>query len=115
MKLPRNLAIPLVESASYLKIKTGMATGICYNWEFVQTPSNLDKISNDDIKIKYYYSQSFQSEGIFFRVSVVTSYFLNRIIRNCYEINWIITLSPMEIEEVIERLKKIRFFLQRIF
>lgn len=30
--LPKNLAMPLIESASFLKVKTGMATGIGFNW-----------------------------------------------------------------------------------
>lgn len=48
----------------------------------------------DDIEIKYFYSTQKQYESLFFQVSVVTSYFLGRIIKNCYEINCIITQQP---------------------
>lgn len=46
---------------------------------------------------------------------MVTSYFLNQIIKNCYEINEIITIQPNLVEEVGLRMKNIRFFLRRIF
>lgn len=36
--IPKNLAIPLAESAGFLRIKTGMATGIGYNWTFTHKP-----------------------------------------------------------------------------
>jgi hypothetical protein len=55
--LPKNLAIALVESASYLKVKTGMATGIGYNWYFTSKPENLDNLTIDNIGIKYFYSK----------------------------------------------------------
>lgn len=32
--VPKNLATPLALSASFLKVKIGMATGIGYNWFF---------------------------------------------------------------------------------
>lgn len=44
---PKNLAELLVQSASYLRIKTGMATGIGYNWYFKdhRVPENLDEMT----------------------------------------------------------------------
>lgn len=54
-------------------------------------------------------------EELFFKVSVVTSYLLGRIIKNCYELNCIITQQPNLTDEALERLKKIKFYLKRIF
>ena len=92
--LPKNLAMPVVQSASFLKVKTGMATGIGYNWYFIEKPENLDKLTIDNIGIKYFYSTKHEHEALFFKVSVATSYFLSRIIKNCYEMNMIITQQP---------------------
>lgn len=47
--LPKNLGLGVVESAGFLRIKTGMATGICYNWDFIKKPEDLDKMTIDDI------------------------------------------------------------------
>lgn len=44
INIPKHLANALVESASFLRVKTGMATGICYNWEFINEPQNLDDL-----------------------------------------------------------------------
>lgn len=41
MVCPKNLANALIESASYLKIKAGMATGIGFNWYFESYPEDL--------------------------------------------------------------------------
>lgn len=71
-----------------------MATGIGYNWHFNNQLKDLDLMAIDDIEIKYFYSTQKQYESLFFQVSVVTSYFLGRIIKNCYEINCIITQQP---------------------
>lgn len=54
--IPKNLAIPLAESAGFLRVKTGMATGIGYNWVFKHKPQDLDTLSINDIEIKYFYS-----------------------------------------------------------
>lgn len=115
MVIPKNLAIPLAESASFLRIKTGMATGIGFNWYFKSQPKDLDEMTINDIEIKYFYSSQKQYESLFFQVSVVTSYFLGRIIKNCYEINCIITQQPNLVEEVLSRMNKIKFYLKRIF
>jgi hypothetical protein len=82
--IPKNLAIPLAESAGFLRIKTGMATGIGYNWTFTHKPQDLDTISIQHIAIRYFYSNQKEYESLFFQVSVVTSYFLGRIMKNCY-------------------------------
>lgn len=94
IKIPKNLALPLAQSASYLKVKTGMATGICYNWYFKHKPENLDDLTIKDIGFKAYYSDTPQHQSIFFGVSVVTCYCLSQILKNCYEINCIITHQP---------------------
>lgn len=60
MILPKNLGIPLAQSAGFLRIKTGMATGICYNWRFIKKPEDLDKMTINDIEIKYFYSKQKQ-------------------------------------------------------
>mgnify|MGYP006354333189 FL=1 len=60
MVLPKNLGIPLAMSAGYLRIKTGMATGIGYNWYFVTKPENMDNLTIDNIEIKYFYSKQKQ-------------------------------------------------------
>ena len=92
-----------------------MATGIGYNWYFINKPEDLDKITIDNIGIKYFYSTKQEHEGLFFKVSVATSYFLSRIIKNCYELNMIITQQPNLTELVFERLKNIKYFLKKIF
>lgn len=53
--------MPLAESAGFLRVKTGMATGICYNWYFKQKPTdpsniNIEILTIKDIGIKSYYS-----------------------------------------------------------
>lgn len=68
----------------------------------------------EDIGFKAYYSKQPEHEGLFFAVSVTTSYCLNQIIKNCYEINCIIAEQPNLEEEVKKRMQKIRFYLGKI-
>lgn len=109
------MAVPLAESAGFLRVKTGMATGICYNWQFNRQLNDLDLMTIDDIDIRYFYSTQKEFEELFFKVSVVTSYLLGRIIKNCYELNCIITQQPNLTDEALLRLNKIKFYLKRIF
>ena len=105
-----------MESASFLKVKTGMATGIGYNWRLANDVQDLDELSVEDVEIKYLYSQEKQEhEKLFFQVSVVTCYCLSRIIKNCYEMNCIIVQQPNLVEEVLSRLKEVRRFMRKIF
>jgi len=48
--------VPRAESAGFLRVKTGMATGICYNWQFKAQLNDLDLMTIDDIDIRYLYS-----------------------------------------------------------
>lgn len=54
--IPSTLSRATIHSASYLHIKTGMSTGISYNWYFQTTIQNMDKLQCSDIKIRYFYT-----------------------------------------------------------
>lgn len=75
----------------------------------------MEDLTTEHIRIRFHYSNQPEFEDLFFKVSVVTSYYLSRIIKSCYELNCIITQQPNLTDEVYERMRSIRFYLKKIF
>ncbi len=74
-----------------------MTTGQCFNW-YIPKPqeTNMEDLKIDDIKLKWYLTDSEYNERLFLGGTVVGGYFLAKVLKAIYSINKTIETNPEE-------------------